>query len=39
MKSMVKDGEYQSGLPMPRSLVGNRPKLEKAIDNWITNLQ
>lgn len=39
MKSMVKGGEYQSGLPMPRSLVGNRPKLEKAMDNWITDLQ
>lgn len=38
MKSMVKDGDYQTGLPMPRSLVSSHQKLEKAIDNWITAL-
>ena len=39
MKSMVKGGDYQAGLPMPRRLISNHQKLEKAIDNWITALQ
>lgn len=38
MKSMVKDGDYQAGLPMPRNLVSSHQKLEKAIDNWIAAL-
>lgn len=38
MKAMIGNGEYHSGLPMPRSLVANPAKLNTAIDKWLKQI-
>lgn len=39
MKAMIKNGDYCSGLPMPRNLVNNRSRLNKAIDDWLMQIE
>ena len=39
MKSMGKGGKCLSGLPMPRSLVGNPLKLDEAINKWLRQIE
>ncbi len=39
MKAMVKNGDYRSGLPMPRNLVNNRSRLNRAIDDWLMQIE
>lgn len=38
MKDSLKGAEYVDGLPLPRSLTGNREKTDKAVDRWIQTL-
>ena len=38
MKDSLKGVEYADGLPLPRSLTGNRIKTDKAVDQWIKTL-
>ena len=38
MKEDLKGAEYTDGLPLPRSLTGNREKTDKAVDQWIKTL-
>ena len=39
MKAEAKNAHYVAGLPLPRSLTGNRQKTDKAVDQWIRTLQ
>lgn len=38
MKSEAKNARYVRGLPLPRSLTGNRKKTSDAMDQWIRTL-
>jgi len=38
MKINTKNGEYIDGLPLPRTLISNKEKLNNEIDEWLRRL-